>query len=155
TPSRGYPVNFAVQGPDWPTVTRLAERIRERMIDSSAVTDVNSDYRPGMPEVHVVPDRLKAAELGIPIRRHAFTLNVAFGAVRHGRFTDFDKRYDVRLRFLETQRESPDQLDKLYVKNDRGKLVPLGDVAHWKVESTLPVINRYNHLRKVELTANM
>ena len=25
TPTRGYPVNFAVQGPDWETVTQLAE----------------------------------------------------------------------------------------------------------------------------------
>lgn len=155
TPTRGYPVDFAVQGPDWNTVTVLSERIKERMITSGYVTDVNSDYRPGMPEVHVVPDRAKAAELGIPIQRLAFTLNVAFGGVRNGRFTDLDKRYDVRLRYVETQRSSPDHLSDLYVKTDAGKLVPLRDVTSTRTISTLPVINRYNHLRKVELTANM
>src|SRR5262249_15024705 len=66
TPTRGYPVNFAVQGPEWDTVTELSERIKERMIDSGVVADVNSDFRPGMPEVHVLPDRDKAAELGVP-----------------------------------------------------------------------------------------
>jgi multidrug efflux pump subunit AcrB len=195
TPTRGYPVDFAVQGPDWKKVTELSERIAERMTDSGVVTDVNSDYRPGMPEVHLVPDRDKCAELGIPIQRLAFTLNVAFGGVRNGRFTDLDKRYDVRLRFLEQQRESPDQLDQLFVKTNSGQLVPLSDVTRarlpivpealallavapnagfpaglpWgglgfagskptsqrEIESTLPIINRYNHLRKVELTANM
>src|SRR5262249_38817753 len=60
TPTRGYPVDFAVQGPDWETVTRLSERIKEQMIDSGVVADVNSDYRPGMPEVHLLPDRTKA-----------------------------------------------------------------------------------------------
>src|SRR5207253_2069984 len=74
TATRGYPVNFAVQGPDWDTVTVLSERIKERMIDSRVVTDVDSDYRPGMPEVHVVPDREKAAQLGIPIQRLAWTI---------------------------------------------------------------------------------
>jgi HAE1 family hydrophobic/amphiphilic exporter-1 len=155
TPTRGYPVNFAVQGPDWEKVTDLAERIKERMTDSGVVADVNSDYRPGMPEVHVHPDRLKAAELGIPIQRLAFTLNVAFGGVRNGRFTDADKRYDVRLRLLEQQRQSPDQLHGLFVKTNKGQLVPLGDLAETRMVSTLPQINRYNHLRKVELTANV
>jgi HAE1 family hydrophobic/amphiphilic exporter-1 len=154
TPTRGYPVNFGVQGPDWKTVTELSERIKERLIDSGVVADVNSDYRPGMPEVHVHPDRLKVAELGIPVQRLAFTLNVAFGGVRNGRFTDLDKRYDVRVRNLEQQRESPDKLHDVYVKGASGKLVPLKDLAQLKVESTLPVINRYNHLRKVEITAN-
>jgi HAE1 family hydrophobic/amphiphilic exporter-1 len=155
TPSRGYPVNFAVQGPDWDKVTELSERIKERMTDSGVVMDVNSDYRPGMPEVNVFPDRRKAAELGIPVQRLAFTLNIAFGGVRSGRFTDEDKRYDNRLRNIEQQRQSPDQLHDLYVKVPSGKLVPLRDLAEVKMRSTLPQINRYNHLRKVEITANM
>jgi multidrug efflux pump subunit AcrB len=155
TPTRGFPVNFGVQGPDWEKVTALSERIKERMIDSGVVTDVNSDYRPGMPEVHLVPDRESASALGIPVQRLAWTVNVAFGGVRNGRFTDRDKRYDVRLRYLEQQRETPDQLERVYVKTMGGKLVPLDDLTDKKVISTLPQINRYNHLRKVELTANV
>lgn len=154
TATRGYPVDFAVQGPEWKKVTELAETIKERMIDSGAVADVNSDYRPGMPEVHVIPDPVKAAELGVPIQRLGFAINVAFGGLRNGRFTDLDRRYDVRLRLLEGQRNSPDQLDDLYVKNDAGKLVPLRDLVTRKTVSMLPVITRYNHLRKVQLTAN-
>jgi HAE1 family hydrophobic/amphiphilic exporter-1 len=155
TATRGYPVDFAVQGPDWDKVTELSERIRERMIDSGVVADVNSDYRPGMPEVHVIPDPDKCALVGIPISRLAFTLNIAFGGVRSGRFTDTDKRYDVRLRYLEGQRASPNQLDDVYLKTDDGRLVALRDLVTVKTESTLPVINRHNHMRKVELTANM
>src|SRR5262249_36874439 len=74
TPTRGYPINFAVQGPDWNTVIELSERIKERMIDSGVVADVDSDYRPGMPEVRVFPDREKASQVGIPVQRLAFTL---------------------------------------------------------------------------------
>jgi HAE1 family hydrophobic/amphiphilic exporter-1 len=155
TPSRGFPVDFAIQGPDWDTVIALSERIRQRMADSGIVSDVNSDYRPGMPEVHVLPDRDKAAELGVPIERLGFVLNVAFGGVRVGRFSEQDKRYDVRLRYLEPERNSPDELDAVYVKTEKGGLVPLRDVTTRKLVSTLPVINRYNHLRKVQLTANM
>jgi HAE1 family hydrophobic/amphiphilic exporter-1 len=107
-----------------------------------------------MPEVHVIPDPVKAGQLSVPIQRIAYAINVAFGGGRNGRFTDVDKRYDVRVRLLETQRSSPDQLDDLYVKSDKGKLIPLRDVVRRETVSMLPVINRYNHLRKVQLMAN-
>jgi multidrug efflux pump subunit AcrB len=103
----------------------------------------------------VVPDRAKAAELGIPVQRVAWSINVAFGGVRNGRFTDLDRRYDVRLRSVEGQRALPDQIKGLFVKTEKGPLVPLSDLCEVHEASTLPLINRYNHLRKVELTANM
>src|SRR5262249_60181615 len=76
TPTRGYPVNFAVQGPDWEKVTELSEKIRRRMIDSGIVTDVNSDFRPGMQEVQIVPDREKAAARNVSMRRLAFAVAI-------------------------------------------------------------------------------
>jgi HAE1 family hydrophobic/amphiphilic exporter-1 len=154
TPTRGYPVNFAVQGPDWDNVILMGERIRQRLIDGGVVTDVNSDYRPGMPEVRLSPDKAKLGQLGVGVQRLAFNLNVAVGGVRTGRFTDGDRRYDVRLRYIEMQRDTPNDLDFVHLKNDKGKLVPLADVTQRTVQSTLPVIVRYNHMRKVELTAN-
>ncbi len=155
TPTRGYPVDFAVQGPDWQRVTELSERIRQRMIDSGMVTDVNSDYRPGMPEVQIVPDKDKAAELGVSMRRLGFTLAIGVGGLRDGRFTAESRRYDVRVRYAQNDRNAPDKIDDLYVRSETtGKLVPLRDVTSRKIVSTLPIINRYNHLRKVELTAN-
>lgn len=153
--TRGYPVNFAVQGPDWEQVIRYAERLKERMIDSPLINDVNTDYRPGMPELHIIPDREKAEQLGIPMQRLGFTINTAVGGLRVGRFTDADHRYDVRVRFLETQRASPDQLSDIHVKTQDGQLIPLNDIVTTKMVSTLPIINRYNRRRKTELSANM
>ncbi|MBX3400346.1 MAG: efflux RND transporter permease subunit [Gemmataceae bacterium] len=161
TPTRGFPVNFAIQGPDFETVTKLSEVVRRKMIDSGVVTDVNSDFRPGMQEVQIVPDREKAAARNVSMRRLAFVLAVGTGGFRDGRFTPpvegsgTARRYDVRLRYLEGQRSSPDAILDDFVKNDDGKLIPIRDVATVKVISTLPTIHRYNHARKVELTANM
>ncbi len=168
TPTRGFPVNFAVQGPDWDTVAKLSEQIRRNLIDSGVVTDVNSDYRPGMQEVHIVPDREKAAARNVSMRRLAFTIAVGTGGFRDGRFTapatakgndtsspGGGRRYDVRVRYREDQRSSPDAILDDFVKSEDGALIPLRDVVTVKVISTLPTVHRYNHQRKVELTANM
>lgn len=124
------------------------------MIDSGAVTDVNSDYRPGMPEVHIKPSTIKAAEVGLPIQRLAGNVSVGFGGMRAGRFTDQDRRYDVRVRLREDQRSSPDQVDELFFRAGTNKLVSARDMMERETVSMLPVINRFNHLRKVQLTAN-
>ena len=161
TSSRGYPINFAIQGPDWPTVIRLSEEIRFRLIASGSVSDVNTDYRPGMTEIHARPDRDRASEAGITTQRLAWTLNVAFGGVRMGRFTEGARRRDVRVRLAEQERSSPDDLDNLFIRtgdenNSPGAaLVPVADLVNRQAISTLPLIARYNHLRKVEITANM
>ena len=161
TSSRGYPVNFAIQGPDWETVIRLSEEIRGRLISSGAVSDVNSDYRPGMTEIHARPDRDRAADAGVTTQRLAWTLNVAFGGVRMGRFTEGSRRRDVRIRLAEQERSSPDDIDQLYIRAGADEtapgsaLVPMADLVSRRPISTLPLIARYNHLRKVELTANM
>lgn len=162
TPMRGFPIDFAIQGPEWSTVVEYAEKVRFRMIESGIVSDVNSDYRPGMPEEQLFPDREKLAESDVPVRKLAFLLNVAFGGMRNGRFTDQDKRYDVRMRLLEGQRDTPDLLDRLHIRPEKTLLagvnpptIPINDLSHHKTISTLPLINRYNHLRKIEITANM
>ena len=154
TAVRGYPVDFAVQGPDWKITTEFAEEVRRRMTDCDAVTDVNSDYRPGMPEVHVMPDVVKATEVGLPVLKIATNVGASVGGVRVNRFTDGDRRYDVRVRLLETQRDSPDQLDMQFFKTDKGKLVAAIDVSKRETIAMLPVINRHNHMRKVQITAN-
>jgi multidrug efflux pump subunit AcrB len=155
TATRGYPVDFAVQGPDWEQVTKYSGEIMKAMQSSGVVADVNSDYRPGMPELRVIPHRQKASELGVSMANLAYTINAAVGGVRVGRFTSNGKRYDVRVRLLEAQRDSPWDISSIYLRSSKGKLVSLAEVTELQTVPTLPVINRYNHQRKVEITANM
>jgi HAE1 family hydrophobic/amphiphilic exporter-1 len=155
TATRGYPVDFAVQGPEWEQVTTYSQEIMKAMQESGVVSDVNSDYRPGMPEVRVIPNRQKASELGVSMANLAYTINAAVGGVRVGRFTSNGKRYDVRVRLLETQRDSPWDVRSIYLRSTKGKLISLAEVTELQTIPTLPVVNRYNHQRKVEITANM
>jgi multidrug efflux pump subunit AcrB len=152
TAQRGDPVDFAIQG-DWKRLPPLAAQVMDAMRQSGAVQDIDSDYRPGMPEVRIVPDREKMAALGIPVGRLADSLSLYVGGQRVGKFTDQGSRYDVRVRLRLQQRASPNDLDVLTVRAGDNRLVPLGDVASRVIYATLPVINRFNHQRKIEITA--
>lgn len=160
TPQRGDPIDFSIQG-DWKILPELGRKIVEQMNYSllknnlPMLTDIDMDYRPGMPEVQVTPDREKLALLGMPVSRLAESISLLVGGERVGRFTDKGRRYDVRVRFQEQERTSPENLLLMTLRAGDTKLVSVEDVVgELKTVSTLPVINRYNHQRKIEITAN-
>jgi multidrug efflux pump subunit AcrB len=154
TAQQGFPIDFALQGPDWDKVIEYSDQIIDAMRTSGVVQDIDSDYRPGMPELHVLPDREKCAMVGIPVGTLADTVNALVGGLRVGKFTDRGKRYDVRVRLLAEQRASPLNLPPLALRGAGGKLVQIRDIARFEIVPTLPILNRYNHQRKIEVTAN-
>ena len=62
--SRGFPVEFIIQGPDWDKLTETTSAIMDKMKTSDYVVDVNTDIQPNMPEVQIVPDRVALAKRG-------------------------------------------------------------------------------------------
>ena len=152
TALQGFPVDFAIQG-DWKKLPEYARAIRERMEQSGVVQDIDSDYRPGMPEHRIYPDREKLALVRTPVSRVADTINLYVGSPRVAKFTAAGRRYDVRVRLVLEQRSSPNSLDWINLRSGDNRLVPLSDVVRTETVATLPVINRYNHARKIEITA--
>ncbi len=157
SPSRGggYPIEFNIRGPDWNKLADSAREIMERMRQSGDVTDVDSDYRVGMPEVQVVPDRNKAADLGVSMATIGETINAAIGGMRVGRFKDKGRRFDIRVRLLAPQRERPEDISGLLVRTGGGGLVRLGDLIRINQEPTLQTITRRDRERAITIYANM
>ena len=127
----------------------------EKMRESGLVTDINSDYQVGMPEVQVVPDRNKAADLGISMADIGDTVNSAIGGQRIGKFKDKGRRFDIRVRLLAPQRQRPEDIQRLLVRTGGGGLVRLGDIVRIEQRPTLQTITRRDRERAITLTANV
>jgi len=153
TAQRGDPIDFAIQG-DWKKLPTQAATIMDAMRESGLMQDVDSDYRPGMPELRIYPRRDKLAQVNVPVQRLADSMGTLVGGPRVAKYTDRGHRHDVRIRLQLQNRTTPDSLDSIAMRAGNNTLVPVSDVARYEVVSTLPIINRYNHSRKVEITAN-
>jgi multidrug efflux pump len=151
----GFPVEFNIRGRDWEELGRSSREIMERMRETGLVTDINSDYQVGMPEVQVVPDRNKAADLGISMSDIGETVNSAIGGQRVGKFKDAGRRFDIRVRLLGPQRQRPEDIGRLLVRTATGGLVRLGDVVRIEQRPTLQTITRRDRERAITITANV
>jgi HAE1 family hydrophobic/amphiphilic exporter-1 len=157
SPTRGggFPVELTVRGRDWDTLAESAKKITEEMRQSGAVTDVDSDYQVGMPEVRVIPDRNKAADLGVSMASIGETVNAAIGGERVAKFKEGGRRYDIRVRLLAQQRERPEDIQRLFVRTASGGTVRLGDIVSIQQQPTLQAITRKDRERAITIFANV
>ncbi len=154
TAQRGFPIEFTVRGPDWEKLGQFSQEIMKRMKTTGAIVDVDTDYQQGMPELQVSPDRQKAAEHGVSILSIADTINAMVGGVRNGKFTSRGKRYDIRVRLAEADRSNTKDVQRMWVRNDFGEVVPLSAVVTAKENPSLFSITRKNRERAVSIYAN-
>ena len=151
---RGNDLELSIRGPDFNVLKEKVEELKKRFAASKMITDIDTDFRDGITEVHVTPDRDKAAASGVNVKDIADTVNTAIGGVRQGYFTNGNRRYDVRVRLQQDQWQSPADIDKLLVRTGYGELIPLGAVATVSEEKKLLTINREMRERSINIYAN-
>ncbi len=155
TPRRSSPVEFNLRGPDFKVLDERAKVIMKRLDETGLVVDLDTNYRAGMPELRILPDRDAAALRGVSMETIGRTINAAIGGVREGKFTRDGRRYDVRLRLNPEERLGEADVGALRVRTAYGETLPLSDVVKLETVKTLQSINRVNRQRSISVTANL
>jgi len=115
------------------------------------VTKVRPNSREDVPEYRIDVDWEKAGTLGVPINSIHTTLSAAFGS---GYVNDFMQGGRVKRVYVQADapyRMLPKDLEKLYVRNAQGEMVPFTAFAsgHWT--SGAPQLNRYNGFPSINI----
>ncbi|MCB4791506.1 MAG: efflux RND transporter permease subunit [Elusimicrobia bacterium] len=155
TAQRGFPVEFAVEGPDWDILTDTSEKLRRELSKSSLMTDVDTNFLPKVTEIHVYPDRKKAAQRGVDVQTLGQTIDYLVGGEPIAKYTESGRRYDVRIRLVPSSRLKTNDINRLQLWNNRGELVNLKDIVNLVEEPASLTITRRNRERAVSIFANV
>ena len=155
TAQRGFPVEFSLRGPDWKHLEELSEGLMVELQQSGMVVDTDTDYRIGVPELRVIPDRARAADLGVSVEDVATAINALVGGVRAGKYNSGGRRVDVRVRLLAEQRTRPEDVERLRVRNRDGELIPLSALITYEELPALQSISRRERERAISFFANV
>jgi HAE1 family hydrophobic/amphiphilic exporter-1 len=149
-------LQFFLQGPELTQLDKYAEAVKARLREMPGVTDIDSSYEAGKPELRVIVNRDKAADLNVNVGSIANALRVLVGGDEQvTTYREGDDRYDVLLRVDKEFRDSPQSLERLYVPSATLGNVPVSNVASL-VPATGPTqIERYNRQRQILITANL
>lgn len=147
-------IEYVVRGSNLDDINAYVEPLMTAMRQSSMFVDVRSTYEVGRPELQIVFDRLRAGDLGVSALSLATTSRAMVGGVDAGTFESDGKRYDIRVRLEEAQRQDLTQLELIQVRSVNGTLVDLANLANLTISSGPAQIDRQNRARKISILAN-
>ncbi len=151
----GFPIEFTIQGPDREKLATYSKQIMERMSQTGLMTDIDSDYQAGAPEIQVIPNRERATKHGVSVVDIGNTINSAIGGIAADRYTKGGHRYDIRVKLEEGDTAPEERIRSLKVRNNRGELVPMTSVVEVKERSASSAISRKNRKRAITITAGI
>ncbi len=121
----------------------------------TGVVDVDSNFEPTQPEVRIMTDRARAADLGVSIDSLASSMRSLVGGEEVGKFKDGDDQFSVKLRLDQQFRDDPAGLGSLLIPTASGKTVRVSDVAQLVMDRGPATIQRYNRQRQISVSANL
>ena len=151
------PVQFVIGGSEYDQVDEWAQRVMARARDENPrLLNLDSDYEETRPQLNVVMDRQKAADLEISVDDVGGALQTMFASRQVTTFLDRGREYDVLIQGEELDRATPSDLENVYVRSGtNGQLVPLSSVIRTEELGSAPVLSRVNRLPSVTISASL
>ena len=157
-------IDFVIKGPDLKELNQYAETLRAKIRagEIPGIVDPNTTLRLDKPELRVVLDRARAADLDIPAAEIGTALRLMVGGDdRVSRFHDYEANedYDVELRLAQGERNDQAAVERLHLvgRDAAGKaqLIPLSNLAKLEPAQTAGRIDRQDRQRMVALRAGV
>jgi multidrug efflux pump len=112
---------------------------------------VNTLWRANVPQLYVETDREKAKALGVPLDELYSTLAATLGTYYVNDFNKFGRTWQVLMSAEPAYRKRPDDVGAIYVRSERGGMVPLAALAKVNYSSGPDSLDRFNNLPAVKI----
>jgi len=150
-------VELVIKGPG-ASLEELAEvsaRVVARVQQLPGLANVDSDLRVENPQLDVIFDRERAADVGVPVASVADSLRLLIAQSPADEFVLRNEQYDVVMALEAPYRSVPEQLGEVHVRTQRGEMVPLSALIQTRARTAPSTLNHYNLERAATLTANL
>jgi multidrug efflux pump subunit AcrB len=155
TSGRQNPLAISLRGPNLMVLEEKSVELRDWIEKQNLGVDLDTDYRRGVPELLVEPNRPAMAARGVSVEAVGQLLAVGVSGFRLGRFSLDGDRIDVRFKFDESQIREPADFKRIYVRNIAGNLIPLSELVTIKEGRAIQTINRVNRQRAISVFGNL
>jgi CzcA family heavy metal efflux pump len=153
----GTRANIAIKifGTDLGTLHTLSNQVKNTIEVTEGLVDLSVEPQIQIPQVQIKANRDMLGKYGITIGQFADFTDVAFAGEKVSEVYEGNQRFDLILRFNESNRGNIENIRNTLIDVNDGRKVPLSYVAD-VVSTTGPnTINRENVQRKTVVSANV
>ncbi|MEH2096943.1 efflux RND transporter permease subunit [Nostoc sp.] len=139
-------------------LTQAADALEKQMRSLRGLVEVSSTASLVKPEILVIPNPQRAADLGVTVQAIARTASLGTIGDNESNLAKFnlsDRQIPIRVQIDPKARADINTITNLQVPSQNGRLIPLIAVADIRFGSGPATINRYDRARQVAVEANL
>ncbi len=153
---KGLSIVLRSENPE--ALNQAADALEKQMRSIAGLVEVASTASLVKPEILVIPNPQRAADLGVTVQAIARTASLATIGDNEANLAKFnlsDRQIPIRVQIDPQARADINTITNLQVPSQNGRLVPLIAVADIRFGSGPATINRYDRARQVAVEANL
>jgi HAE1 family hydrophobic/amphiphilic exporter-1/multidrug efflux pump len=154
--SRGsLPVQFIIQNLDFQKIRKVIPEFLEAARKDKTFQNVDVNLKFNKPELDLTIDRMRAKDLGLSTADVSQALQSAFSGARSAYFIMNDRQYEVITQVPKSDRNTPTDISKIYIRNNRGESIPISSVLTIEENSNPPNLYHYNRFNSATISASL
>ena len=131
------------------------EKVVNRFVDEAnknpAISHAYSFYSAHTPNYNLTVNREKCEMMGVNIADVFTTIQAYMGSIYVNDFTTYNRTFHVVIQADTMSRATVSDIDKYYVRNQAGAMVPLGTLISYQPTEAAPLISHFNIFRSAEI----
>lgn len=147
-------IAISLYGEDLDILKRKADEIVKAVSQVNGAADTKAEQIAGLPYLRIRVDRTAIARYGINASQ-VLDVVEALGGKTVGQVLEGQRRFDMQVRFKQSEREDIDRIRNIKVADPQGRLIPLSQLALIKVEQGPAQISRENIQRRISVETNV
>jgi multidrug efflux pump len=145
--SGGFELYVQTRGDSDPArLAAVVNNLIEALKKEPKLTEINTFFRPTVPQLFLEVDEAKAISQGVPVSSIYDTLQSTMGSLYVNDFNKSGRTYRVQLQAEADYRMKAEDLGKVYVRSDKGLMVPLSALSKVNYIVGAEQLERYNGL---------
>jgi len=146
----GQPLQYVLLAPNLENLEKILPEFLEEAKKIPILQFVDANFKINKPELRIIIDREKAAQMGVSTEEIARTLQLTMSGQRYGYFILDGNQYEIIGQLMRYDRDQPDALNVLYVRNNKGELIRLDNLV--KVEENINPASIFSFNRYISAT---
>jgi multidrug efflux pump len=150
------PLNIVLGGTEYAELAEWRDIVIREAEKIPGLTNLQSDYRERKPKIDVAIDRDRAADLGVSLATVGRTLETILGSRVVTTYIDRGEEYRVILQGADERRQTPSDLDNIYVRStNSSQLIPLSNLVTLKEVAGPVDLRRFDRMRSISISGSI
>jgi multidrug efflux pump len=150
------PIEFVIiTSESYQNLAQTVRAFQDELAKNPGFVQVDTDLRLNKPEIKLEVDRERAADMGVGVDLIARAIETLLGGRKVTRYKRGGEQYDVIVQTTATGRDTPDDIEKIFVRGKGAELIPLSALVTIREVVVPRELIHFGQRRSATITSNL